>query len=542
MIQHASTSTFIEARSAPAFATQQKLDGLIMTADHALHSLLKDERVELWIHHGEVQYRDPHGVLTAEQIEILKNRGKKIIDRVTQLTLRDEFRFEHGPNRFPLTFQQCFALNYFGKFFSFVSPLRLRGLLDENAVARSLAQVIQRHEILRTRLVITDGTAMQEVCDPESCALTHIDLTGVPDESIDSLLQETIKNFRSCWLADSTKAFEFALITISERDHVLIVGFEHVFWDWYSIELFFHDLWLSYRLLRNGTQHASPLTQPKYSDYAIYQHKTYPEWIREHGEFWKKKTAGASCLQIPIDNDLEAAAPNVTKSVSIEFGDTLSEALCILAKRQEVTLPIAVLALYVALAAQWSGQRNFVISFVTSGRHYSEHLYTMGYFPYLLPLRICLKGDETFSELMRLVSREFFLASDNLEAGPLLDAPPDIFRSGYFQWFHRAPTEILRSGLSSEASIEPNLLVESFIDSGRSRSLPCDMELTFWKGTQAVSGQVCYRADLFSSVTMEKFAKDMSFIAGAVVQDPHSCVWQMSQGIRRPSLHAAFIE
>lgn len=63
------------------------------------------------------------------------------------------------------------------------SPLALRlgGGLDVAILRTALAAIAERHEILRTRLVATDGVARQIIDLPSAFPLIEVDLTGLSD-------------------------------------------------------------------------------------------------------------------------------------------------------------------------------------------------------------------------------------------------------------------------------------------------------------------------------------------------------------------------
>ncbi|WP_045739479.1 condensation domain-containing protein [Xanthomonas sp. MUS 060] len=60
--------------------------------------------------------------------------------------------------------------------------LRLRGVLDAQALRRALDRIVARHASLRTTFALVDGQALQHVADEDSgFHLIDHDLCGVPD-------------------------------------------------------------------------------------------------------------------------------------------------------------------------------------------------------------------------------------------------------------------------------------------------------------------------------------------------------------------------
>src|SRR5262249_39683078 len=65
------------------------------------------------------------------------------------------------------------------------SLLHLDGPLDQAALARSLEEIVRRHEILRTTVVETDDGPRQQIHPPWKVDLGPVDLSGAPDPRIE---------------------------------------------------------------------------------------------------------------------------------------------------------------------------------------------------------------------------------------------------------------------------------------------------------------------------------------------------------------------
>src|SRR5437773_5435116 len=59
------------------------------------------------------------------------------------------------------------------------TALRLCGPLDVAALERAIAQIVERHEVLRTRFPAVDGTPIQVIDSPRPVPLPVIDVTEV---------------------------------------------------------------------------------------------------------------------------------------------------------------------------------------------------------------------------------------------------------------------------------------------------------------------------------------------------------------------------
>src|SRR5579864_7686273 len=58
--------------------------------------------------------------------------------------------------------------------------VRVRAHLDASLLQQACGRVVERHEVLRTRIVLVDGVAVPEVSPDTEVQLTVEDLRGVP--------------------------------------------------------------------------------------------------------------------------------------------------------------------------------------------------------------------------------------------------------------------------------------------------------------------------------------------------------------------------
>src|SRR5262249_21128412 len=67
------------------------------------------------------------------------------------------------------------------------APVRLSGRLDEAALGRALAEVVRRHEALRTTFASEDGRPVQRIGPPPALALPVVDLSALRGPGVPAL-------------------------------------------------------------------------------------------------------------------------------------------------------------------------------------------------------------------------------------------------------------------------------------------------------------------------------------------------------------------
>src|SRR5262252_577780 len=99
---------------------------------------------------------------------------ERLDPRVTPINL-------HTEERFPLSFAQqrlwfLDQLSHHSQEYLIPRLLRLRGVLDIDALEAAFSDLVTRHEALRTRFVIgEDGQPLQAVDAPRPVRLRHLD-------------------------------------------------------------------------------------------------------------------------------------------------------------------------------------------------------------------------------------------------------------------------------------------------------------------------------------------------------------------------------
>src|SRR4051794_37432140 len=118
-----------------------------MEATHTLAQELARVRrkgVKLRTERGQLRYQAPKGVLTSQELDRLRQSRAQIVTLL-----------EHASKRAPLTFSQQMYWNMFqlgerGARRQVASATRLRGPLQVEALERSVAEAVRRHDALRT--------------------------------------------------------------------------------------------------------------------------------------------------------------------------------------------------------------------------------------------------------------------------------------------------------------------------------------------------------------------------------------------------------
>jgi amino acid adenylation domain-containing protein len=287
-------------------------------------------------------------------------------------------------------------------FYNTAAAVRLTGQLDVAALERSFAEVIRRHESLRTTFSIVNGEPVQVVTPSPETDLPFIDLSVSPGEDHETearrLATEEIE--RPFDLATDT-IIRGLLLRLSAREHVAVLTIHHIACDAWSLEILVKEISALYDAFSQGQP--SPLAELpiQYIDYARWQR----EWLR--GEvldkelaYWRDQLQGVATLELPTDRPRPAIQTYVGVNRSFELPTKVGVEVNALGRQTGTTAFMTVLAAFKALLARYTNQTDIVVGTPVANRGQAETEGLIGFFLNTLVLRTDFSGNPTFAELL----------------------------------------------------------------------------------------------------------------------------------------------
>ena len=285
--------------------------------------------------------------------------------------------------------------------------VRLEGKLHVSALEDAFAEVVRRHEALRTRFPLRNGRPVAAVTDwvPE---LPCVDLAALPDEW-------RSEEARRLAAAQTDRPFDLArgplaravLLCARPAEHVAVLTVHHSVADGWSMGILIRELAVLYAAHVAGKpwRLAEPCLQ--YADFAVWQRA----WLTGEvlaGElvFWRQALAGApDLLELPTDRPRPAVARHRGGRRPLEIAPALSSELASYVHRRGATLFMGLLAVFDALLARITGQNDLVVGSPIAGRTRTELEGLIGPFVNTLALRAEGVGDAGFGVLLGQVKR-----------------------------------------------------------------------------------------------------------------------------------------
>lgn len=225
----------------------------------------------------------------------------------------------------------------------YIVPLLLRfsGPLNVHWLEESIQAVIQRHEALRTIFKLAQGQIIQVIKDSLWISLSVTNFESFPE----SVREEEMQRFLQQQL---TRRFDISrgpllqtsLLRLAEQNHLLLVVMHHIISDGWSLGIFFRDVVMHYKALRDGSNVSLPVLPIQYADYVLWHNAWFQgEIMQKQIDYWRKQLAGPPIpLTLSTRRPQSLAQAYQSSTFSIHLSASLSDALRQLSQQENVTL------------------------------------------------------------------------------------------------------------------------------------------------------------------------------------------------------------
>ena len=398
--------------------------------------------------------------------------------------------------------------------------IRLEGKLDARALEHSLADIVRRHEPLRTVFKNENGRPLAVIEPADSFALPVTDLSPLPSTERDAIAQQLVA-------AEAQLTFDLArspllrgqLLRLAPEEHLLLLTVHHIACDGWSMGVLYRELAALYETRVSGRNFSLAELAISHADFASWQR----DWLS--GEVfetqlahWKKQLASAPlALDLPTDHPRPAAQSYRGAMHFFTLPAKLSADLKALARREDVTLFMLLLGAFQVLLHRYSGQEDIVVGTPIAGRTRVETENLIGFFLNILALRSDLSGEPTFCELLQRVRRTALdaFAHQDLPFEKLVDAlqlERDLSRSPLFQAMFILQNEPLRPLELAGLKLKP-----INVHNGTSKF---DLQLSLEETNGGLGGFLEFNTDLFDESTAARMLGHFQTLLEAIVENP----------------------
>jgi non-ribosomal peptide synthetase component F/acyl carrier protein len=392
-------------------------------------------------------------------------------------------------------------------------PVRVRGPLRADLVARALAFLVERHELLHSVFALQGGNLVQIIRKPvaEPLAVTQVE----PDD-VAGIVRTMA---RDPFDLERGPLLRVRLLRVDTEEHVLVLVLHHIVTDAVSSAILLTELTRIYAALVDGRVPELPELPIQYADYAAFQRSTQhgPE-LQRLSDYWSDRLAGAQPLDLPTDRPPQRAPSGRGGVHRFDLPGILVDRLEGLARAHRASLFMVLLAGLDVVLSRCTGQLDLTVATPAAGRNRPELESMVGYFINPLLLRIDVSGDPTFTELLervRICCTEAF-DHQNMPFSLVVD----LLRR---QSNARAETLSRQVILSVQTAGRAErhgagLVFEPLdVDTGTAKA---DLLLDIEPGSDHYAARLEYDSDVFDADTVAGIARQLMVVLDAVAANP----------------------
>jgi amino acid adenylation domain-containing protein len=437
--------------------------------------------------------------------------------------LGEEERGQWG-GRLPLSFaqQRLWFLDQLepgSAFYNVPAAVRLKGELQVAALARTLSEIVRRHEVLRTRFVMAGGEPRQEVLAAEEVKLTVADLSNLSEEERAAAVPKAIE-------AESREPFDLAhgpmlrvkLLRLSEQDHVVLLTMHHIVSDGWSMGVLIKEVATLYSAYSQGGE--SPLRElpVQYGDFAVWQRGWLQgDELERQLAYWREQLQALPVLELPTDRARPAVQSYRGAQLTFRLSPEVSAGLRELSRREGVTQFMTLLAAFQVLLSRYTGQDDIAVGTPIAGRSRIEIEELIGFFVNTLVLRTNLAGNPPVKELLGRV-RDVSLGAAAHQDVPFeklveeLQPERDLSRSPLFQVMFALQNSTKDLHELANLTLSP---LEA--DPGTAKF---DLTIFLHLTKDGVLGMLEYNTDLFDVASIERILVHYKTLLQGIVTYP----------------------
>ncbi|MFJ5294858.1 amino acid adenylation domain-containing protein, partial [Streptomyces sp. NPDC088348] len=438
---------------------------------------------------------------------------------------------EPRPEELPLSYaqQRLWFLNRFeGPSSTYNVPLvlRLDGVLDTEALGSAIADLVERHETLRTVYPETNGVARQLILDTSAIDVAPR-LQEVDPAELDTVLSAAVSH---SFDVASDVPVRASLLRLGAQAHVLVLVVHHIAADGWSLAPLAHDLSHAYQTRTQGESPNWPPLPVQYADYTLWQQHTLGQEtdpnspITQQLTYWKQQlTDLPELLQLPTDHPRPATTHHHGDTLTFHLTPHTHTQLTHLTKTTDTSMFMLLQAALSVLLSHHGAGNDIPLGTAVAGRTDEALDHLIGFFINTLVLRTNLNGNPTFRQLLHRVR------DTNLTAYTHQDLPferlVDALCSTRAQNRHPLFQTMLVLQNQATAPIElPGITASALpVHTGISKF---DLTFTFVEKhdeagrPDGIEGNLEFSTELFEPATARSLADRLTLVLASVVADP----------------------
>lgn len=290
-------------------------------------------------------------------------------------------------------------------FYNMALTVDLRGTLDVEAFTRAVAEMPQRHPVLRATFPLLDGLPIQELAavDHQYPALALTDISSHP-------LEERQRQFRELIVTTATRSFnleqgplwEAQLLRLEPQHHIFVFNIHHLLGDRWSIRLLLQDLSARYARYSNQAPARAHRDPASYIDFALWQQR----WLQSQEcdrqiQYWNQKLQDIGPLAcLPLKRHHVQSSTRRGGNFALRISQETTQRIQAFTQEADTTLFTLLLSAFNILIHQCSGMDDIRVGSPVANRSRSVTRRAIAMLADNILLRTNLANTQTFRDVV----------------------------------------------------------------------------------------------------------------------------------------------
>lgn len=274
--------------------------------------------------------------------------------------------------------------------------------LDVAIFEQVIAELIERHEVLRTRFEENNekNSIVQIInkCWDLNNYFTFINQNeakqGYP-EFISTIVKQKID-------VEAGALFHCYVYEVSKNSHEVIFIMHHIIGDAWSLRILLKEISQLYNAKKENHKLSLAHNEIRYVDYAEWEQQENINYANNE-EFWNKELHSLPVFALPEDYPRKNKMDNRGESIEAKIKSKDLQLIKELAKKMRTSEYNIVFTFILILLKKQTYKDEIIVGTIDAGRDNAQVKNLVGYFLMVLPFRIKLEDDSTFIETMKMV-------------------------------------------------------------------------------------------------------------------------------------------
>jgi amino acid adenylation domain-containing protein len=282
-----------------------------------------------------------------------------------------------------------------------VEAYRLRGPLRPSWLRAAVTGLVERHEVLRTRIRARDGVPYQVVGEVMDVSWHEADLATASDPETaagDAVARLAAEPFD----LSAGRPVRAVLLRVAADDYVFAIITHHIASDGRSSEVMLAELSHLYSAFGAARPSSLAPLAVRYADFAWWQRERLRgEQVGAELAYWRERLTGAPPqVELPFDWPRPTVQGNQGGTLGFDLPAEAVAAAREAGRAAGATLFMTLSAAFFALLARYSRSRDILIGTPVANRTREELHDMVGFLANMMVLRVDCSDDPSFADLL----------------------------------------------------------------------------------------------------------------------------------------------